>query len=83
VTTSQAVVTEKSKQRRPVVAEAELGCYKDVAILANVSERTAKRMHALNLIPGACKPFNRAVRFHLPTVRAWLAAGCPALRRRR
>jgi len=81
--TATTTETTTKRRRRPVaVTQADLGMFHDVAVLGGWSERTVKRMVADAVIPGVCRPYGRQVRFHLPTVRQWLAEGCPKRRRR-
>jgi excisionase family DNA binding protein len=52
----------------------------DLARLTQTSERHIWRLVDLDAIPGKLR-LGRLVRFHKPTVDAWLAAGAPANRR--
>jgi excisionase family DNA binding protein len=60
----------------PPAAEAGTYTVPDIARLMQSSERHVWRQHDLDRIPGVIR-FGRLVRFHRPTVDAWLAAGCP------
>jgi excisionase family DNA binding protein len=52
----------------------------DLARLTQTSERHIWRLVDLDAIPGKMR-LGRLVRFHRPTVDAWLAAGAPSHRR--
>jgi excisionase family DNA binding protein len=54
----------------------------DLARLTQCSERHIWRLADLDLIPGKLR-LGRLVRFHKPTVDAWLASGAPSNRRAR
>ncbi len=50
-----------------------------VAAILGVSRRQVERLLGTGCIPGS-KKFRWARRVHEPTLRAWIAAGCPGTR---
>jgi excisionase family DNA binding protein len=83
VISTQTIVTEPAREPTaeavgsPSWLQPLLLDIAELAVLLNISTRTAKRLARANAIPGLCR-LGRCVRFERRAIEAWVAEGCPA-----